>query len=573
MADRKRAFWFVALLSALVILPFLGETIFYTKGEPREAIVAVSMLDSGNWILPLNYGADIAYKPPFLYWCIAVISFLWGEVTECTARMPSALSFLAMQLVFFSFVAKRKNVETAVLTSLLLLTSFEVHRAAVACRLDMLQVSLIVISLCLLFRWDERQCKGLPWLAIVLMACATLTKGPVGSIFPCTCIGIFQLLRGRSFAKTFFSLALIGLLSLVPLALWGYAAYQQGGQPFVDLMLEENTGRFVGTMSYESHYNPLWYNFLTITWGWVPWTLVLLLSLFGLRWREMRLLPEGSTWGARVKAAWNRFRALPPWQLFAWVVILFIFVFYCIPKSKRSVYLLPIYPFMAMLLAQYLQMLVHRGAKVVKVSAWIFASLGVLLTLTFAVVRCGLLPESVWGTGRHALENIAYTRALENVPLSFVKWLIVLLPLLAAFCTFRALRRKASARSLLYAVAGCMLCIFVSLDGVYQPTVLAQKSDKRLAELLATYQPAGNIYSYADYMIRFYCANFYLHDRMRNFTPDIAETEGYVALPESERDALLQRFGETFSLEEVYHTPYRSCDLRCPILIYKFTKK
>lgn len=49
---------------------------------------------------------------------------------------------------------------------------------------------------------------------------------------------------------------------------------------------------------------------------------------------------------------------------FAWVVILTIFIFYCIPKSKRSVYLLPIYPFMGMLLAEYLLALVQRGAKV-----------------------------------------------------------------------------------------------------------------------------------------------------------------------------------------------------------------
>ena len=177
--DRKKAFWFIALLSMLVILPFLGETIFYSKGEPREAIVAFSMLESGNWILPVNYGTDIAYKPPFLYWAIAAISSLFGGVSEYSSRLPSAIAFLAMQLVFFSFIAKRKGVKTAFLTSILLLSSFEVHRAAVACRVDMLQVSLIVISLCLLFRWDEKECRGIPWLAVLLMGCATLTKGPV----------------------------------------------------------------------------------------------------------------------------------------------------------------------------------------------------------------------------------------------------------------------------------------------------------------------------------------------------------------------------------------------------------
>ena len=138
----------------------MGETIFYSKGEPREAIVAYSMLESGNWILPLNYGTDIAYKPPFLYWSIAAISAIFGGVSEFSSRLPSAIAFLAMQFVFFGFVARYKDTKTAVITSLLLLTSFEVHRAAVACRLDMLQVSFIVISLCLLFRWDEKRLQG-----------------------------------------------------------------------------------------------------------------------------------------------------------------------------------------------------------------------------------------------------------------------------------------------------------------------------------------------------------------------------------------------------------------------------
>ena len=167
MSDKKKAFWFIALLSVLVIVPFLGETIFYSKGEPREAIVAYTMLKSGNCILPVNYGVEIAYKPPFLYWAIAVVSSIMGGVTEFSSRMPSALAFLAMQLVFFSFVAKRKNIKTAFLTSILLLSSFEVHRAAVACRLDMVQVSFIVIALCLLFRWDEKGSKEIPWLAAV----------------------------------------------------------------------------------------------------------------------------------------------------------------------------------------------------------------------------------------------------------------------------------------------------------------------------------------------------------------------------------------------------------------------
>ena len=571
MSDKKIAFWFIALLSVLVLVPFLGETIFYSKGEPREAIVAYTMLESGNWILPMNYGVEIAYKPPFLYWTIAVISSILGGVSEFSARMPSALAFLAMQLVFFSFVAKRKNVKTAFLTSILLLSSFEVHRAAVACRLDMLQVSLIVISLCLLFRWDEKNCKGVPWLAVLLMACATLTKGPVGSIFPCLCIGIYQLLRGRSFGKAFFSLLGIGLLSLIPLGIWFWAAYQQGGEPFVNLMLEENTGRFFRKMSYESHENPLWYNFLTLIWGWIPWTLVLLVSLFGLKWKEMHVLPEGDSVGERLKKVWDKFRSQSPLQLFIWVVILTIFIFYCIPKSKRSVYLLPIYPFMGVLLAEYLLALVQRGAKVFKISAWIFAALAVLLTVTFFTVRLGLVPESIWGTGRHAAENIAFMNALQTVPLSFSKWLIVFLPLMSAACLLYTLLKCADARPLLYGVAGCMLCIFVALDGVYQLTVLAVKSDKHLAVRLNDLEPEEPVYSYGDW-VKFYSINYYLGDRVRIFDM-LHPAEGYVLVIDELQEKFLQNNQNAYRLDEVYRTPLRSCDMRKKVIVYKFSRK
>lgn len=569
--DRKKAFWFIALLSMLVILPFLGETIFYSKGEPREAIVAFSMLESGNWILPVNYGTDIAYKPPFLYWAIAAISSLFGGVSEYSSRLPSAIAFLAMQLVFFSFIAKRKGVKTAFLASILLLSSFEVHRAAVACRVDMLQVSFIVISLCLLFRWDEKECRGIPWLAVLLMGCATLTKGPVGSIFPCVCIGLYQLLRGRSFWKTFFLLLPVGILSLIPYAVWAGAAYAQGGQSFVDLMLEENTGRFMGKMSYGSHENPIWYNFLTVIWGWIPWTLVLLISLFGLKWKNMRVLPEGISFGERIGKAWKKFRSQSPLQLFTWVVILFIFIFYCIPKSKRSVYLLPIYPFMAVLIAEYLLALVQRGAKVFKISAHIFASLCLILTVTFIVVRLGLIPDSLFGTGRHAAENVSFMHALEAVSLSIPKWCLVVLPLIAAVCTWMGVAKRAGAYSLLYSIAGCMLCLFASLDGVYQPTVLAVKSDKHLVNQIREYVPQGTVYSYDG--MSFYCANFYMNDQMRHFEKDLPSGEGYVVLPERGKELLFEEFGNTYDFEEIFLTKKRSCDLRDEIYMYKFKKK
>ena len=65
----------LATICAATLFTIAGLTLFHTKGEPREAIVADTMLDTNNWILPENIGGEFAYKPPFLHWCIRI--YFW----------------------------------------------------------------------------------------------------------------------------------------------------------------------------------------------------------------------------------------------------------------------------------------------------------------------------------------------------------------------------------------------------------------------------------------------------------------------------------------------------------------
>jgi hypothetical protein len=164
-----------------------------------------------------------------------------------------------------------------------------------------------------------------------------------------------------------------------------------------------------------------------------------------------------------------------------------------------------------------------------------------------------------------------YLHALEAVSLSIPKWCLVVLPLIAAVCTWMGVAKRAGAYSLLYSIAGCMLCLFVSLDGVYQPTVLAVKSDKHLVNQIREYVPQGTVYSYDG--MSFYCANFYMNDQMRHFEKDLPSGEGYVVLPERGKELLFEEFGNTYDFEEIFLTKKRSCDLRDEIYMYKFKKK
>ena len=67
------------------------------------------------------------------------------------------------------------------------------------CRVDMVNSALMVGAMYLLYRWWERGKHQLPWLAILCMSGATLTKGPVGIILPCFVMGVFMLTQRENF--------------------------------------------------------------------------------------------------------------------------------------------------------------------------------------------------------------------------------------------------------------------------------------------------------------------------------------------------------------------------------------
>ncbi len=568
MNIKNKAAWKVLLISILLLLPFLGMANFYSKGEPREAVVAYTMLEHGNWILPINNGGDIPYKPPFFHWCIALFSLLQGHVSEFTSRLPSALALIFMVLGGFMFFAKRKNTEVAMFTSLLTLTSFEVLRAGYACRVDMVLTACIVGAMYLLYIWWERGMRSLPWLAILLMSAGTLTKGPVGIILPCLVTGVFLLMRRERFWLTAGRMTLIALLSLVLPLCWYFAAYQQGGDAFLNLVMEENFGRIMGKMSYESHENPFWYNFITLIAGWLPYTLLLLISIFFVSGSRIRS-------GRSVKGAMTNFlttvKKAEPLQLFVWLAFLLVLLFYCIPKSKRSVYLLPCYPFMAYLIAEYLVWMMKTRWTAIKIYAVIMAVLSLLLTAVLFVVKCGVVPDSIFH-GKHAADNIAYLHAVENINLLNIgNILLVLLPVAAAVYTLYNIYRKVSARTVTLSAVGCVVALFISLNGVYQPAVLNAKSDKRLAPQIEQRFDMNHLYSYIDIeMLHFFCLNFYLGDRIQQFTK-VMPQQGVLMIPEGDFEKFKSQYGEGYIFQKVWELR-RTVDVSEKVLFLRFSK-
>ncbi len=517
--------WLVLAICVLLLLPWLGETLFNSKGEPREAIVAVSMLQSGEWILPLNFGQDFPYKPPFMAWIIAGLAWLFngGTVTEYLSRLPSAIA--AICLIFGGFVWARKvrGDRFAIIFSIVTLSCFEVFRASMACRLDMVLTTCMVLPLYILFdiREDRRNRNHMAqWIsAWFLLSCAVLTKGPVGALLPGLVGGIYWLLRGERFFPTLFKMLALAVSAMLIPALWYYAAYQRGGEEFLNLMLEENIGRLTGNMSYESHEQPFYYNFITIVAGCLPWTLAALFSLTAARkWRPAPLKPAG---------------------LLALTAIIVIVGFYCIPSSKRSVYLLPAYPFLCYAITSLIDSEQARGT--VRFFTWFMSVLAVLAPLCFIAIE-------IW---QPDFCTIVIPR--------WYGWIALAFPLVSGIAW---MVNRHSATGHLSVIVWSMYLAYIAC---IMPAVLNGRSDKTLiqdigepgtTDVLILQPASGEKY-------RLYTLDFYYNDSLR----PVSSVSEASACPTGTA-VLVPMSADTTGISEYFdYRPLtqRSCDHRRPL--------
>lgn len=555
----NKALWFITILAITMLIPFLGLTDFNTKGEPREAVVAYTMLEHGNWILPINNGGDIPYKPPFFHWCIAFFSLIAGHVSEYTSRLPSAISLILMVVGGFTFYAKRKDTKTSLIAAILTLTTFEVHRAGTNCRVDMMNTAFMVGAMYLLYRWWEKGKKQLPWLAILCMSGATLTKGPVGIILPCFVMGVFMLTQRENFWGIVWRMALTAVISLVIPFFWYYAAYQQGGDAFLQLVKEENIDRFMGKMSYESHENPAWYNLMTLTTGWLPYTLLLLYSLFILPWKKF----------SKSKFVENAKKATPL-QVFTWLAFLLVLFFYCIPKSKRSVYLLPCYPFMAYLIAEYIVWMMKKKMGAIKIFACTIGGISILLFLAFLAVKCNYIPDSIFH-GKHAADNIAMLHALRDIPFISLSIVIIIVATAVGAHAFTSVIKHESAPSITYKTLASIVLIFLSLDAAYQPAVLNTKTDKQWAPVIEKKFDTHKLYSYMGIRdLHFFSLNFYLGDKIQQFDK-VMPDNGVLMIPEEDMEGFKEKYGKGYTFEKVWEVK-KLVEWHHPVGFYRFIK-
>jgi 4-amino-4-deoxy-L-arabinose transferase-like glycosyltransferase len=566
----------VIIVCSTALLPWLNSD-FYTKGEPREASVAVSMIETGNWILPEVYAGEFAYKPPMAHWLMAVFSLPRGHISEFTSRLPSALAQIILIGCVLAFFGKRIRFQEAFIATLLLATCFEIHRAGMTARVDMLLTTFIVLGLMQLYRWENRlELKGLPVIIPFLFSCAVLTKGPVGIILPLFIFFIYLLLlRKYSFGKVFKSLMYIGVSSAFIPMLWYIEAYRLGGEDFLNIALAENFGRFFhlseSNISYDlGHEEGVFYNFITLLSGFIPWTLLFVFSLFGVKWR----LPHKS-FGQILKDARRWFSSLEKMKRFSLVAAVCIIFFYTIPSSKRSVYLMPAYPFLSILLAHYFIYITENRSKVNRIFACVLTGIASIVFITgLAVMTQAIDLNAVaakFTTGEavlNAIESITSLFAYDNIASMTIMTMLLISIITVIFHLTGHINLK-----ILYATILLTFSINLFIDGIVMRNLKNNASARPFAERISRdYGPGNNIFvmnNLREYQ-NLYGMNFYLNNTFRDFEKEKPES-GYFLTTEKDVEKVRERYGSQYKFERLA-TSGRQGDIRSKAVLFRFSR-
>jgi 4-amino-4-deoxy-L-arabinose transferase-like glycosyltransferase len=559
----------VIFICTIALLPWLSAD-FYTKGEPREASVAVSMLESGNWILPKVYAEEFAYKPPLAHWLMAAFSLPQGHVSEFTSRLPSALAQIVLVGFMLVFFGKRIRFQEAFIAILLLITCFEIHRAGMAARVDMLLTTFIVLGLMFLYRWENKfDLKGLPLSVSILLSCAILTKGPVGVILPLFVFFVhLLLLRKYSLFKIVKSVVYIGVSSMFIPMLWYIAAYRQGGEEFLNVMLAENFGRFFhlseSNINYDlGHKEGVFYNILTLLSGFIPWTLLFVFSLFGIHWCK----PKKSV-KQILKGAWTWFNSIEKMKRYSIVATVCIVFFYTIPSSKRSVYLMPAYPFISLLLAQYFIYITENRSKVTRIFGIVLTAITSIVFLASFLIMTRIVNIDNFITD-DSLRSVIDTLTANSLSTKLIMILFVLS--IATVCYQLSNRINIK---ILYSTILLTFCMNFYIDGIVMKNIRQNRSAKPFSELITKEYHLENENVYVMNNLReylnLYALNFYMGNRFRNFETDKHEN-GFFLTTQKDLPKIVERYGAQYKFEQLKNSD-RLGDIRQEAVLLKFTK-
>jgi 4-amino-4-deoxy-L-arabinose transferase-like glycosyltransferase len=392
MPDR-RPLLIVLTAGTLALLVGIARAPLWDEDEPRFAAIARTMVETGDWVVPVFNDTLAVDKPVLMHWAMAACMSVFG-VNEFAARLPSMIAALATALALLRFGTRFFDSTVGVVAALAwlgtLLAGIEAHAATPDVILTALCTWTTVLAAEVIagparagrnaqnatsLAGDPRRGEGpciacgddaLPRLHLgrafgigLLLGLAVVCKGPIGAVGPLAVLvpwawwvavdrrtaeltagswlGRLKAATLPAVIDVIRSLRPVALVAGVLLAAapWYAAVWQRTDGTWIEgFFFVHNVGRFMAPM--EKHSGGLLFHPLTMLVLFYPWSCFLPLAVVLAAWR---------TWQRTVPAAAMHALGLGLVWLGVWVGG------FSLAATKLPNYVLPAYPAAALLVA------------------------------------------------------------------------------------------------------------------------------------------------------------------------------------------------------------------------------
>ena len=318
--------------------------------ECRNALFAKEMLNNIKFI-PTYLNHPYPDYPPIYFWLEVFFAKLIGGINTISAVLPSCLAFLGTSIVLFFLIKSiSKDINLALLTTIIFLSFPKIFDAASHVTIDILLTFTVSVTLICLYLSDKNKDIGhiynYKWfsISIIFMIISFLVKGLIGIVLPFVVWNLYLFLKYRRSSIRFilyFSLICF-LVAIICQFIEFFIDYKEYGLSFAKRVISlQVTSRLT---KYKDQI-PFYYILVTISCIF-PW-LIVVIYLFFINTKNINFFKK-------FRYIYNKFHlSVIEYDLLLFGISWFIGIFtvFELASCKHSRYLYPATPGLAIILA------------------------------------------------------------------------------------------------------------------------------------------------------------------------------------------------------------------------------
>jgi len=443
---REPAFVLVLLFAAVTFCARLTDVPLFGE-EPRRALIAREMIESGDWLVPGTQRVFLPSRPPLQNWVKRLAGMALGSIDIWAARLPSILSTFAVATIIYGYLRQQVGWLGSMSGALAYLTMLLVMEFGRSAETEAV-FTLFVAASMLLWHWGWLKQWPAWQMWSVGYACAALgmlTKGLQAPVYfgGATCLFLLLMGKGR---EIFRSGHLIGLLvfAIIFGAWQGPFTWQRGLADSWMIYFGDVAGRFVDRSWTTFVLHLISYPCELLLVGLMPWSALLL--AYG------------------IPVVRERLGHLRQTVLFLTVCVVFSFLFVWFPPGSKVRYYIPLFPCFAALIGVAADRLATERA------AWACSNLWKHFVRTCACIMVGAAAVVV------AL-SVVVPDLLVSLPLAGA----LLFAAGSAGLAYAAWRSQALSSDAVMARGLCCVAAFLTLIEISLTTTVQQRRCEDIA--------------------------------------------------------------------------------------------